>query len=225
MAGSSPGERRRNGRAPTRVVIVDAHPLVRRGTAAVLRDAAMDVRGEAATSVDALACIARERPDVAIVDVIIGRESGLDLVAAIRKAHPEVRVLVLSGHDEHLYADRALRAGALGYVAHDRAVQDLAAAVSTVAAGRPYVSAATAEHILSTMGPHPPGGHGADLSDRERHVLTLVGRGLSTREIAEALHLSVKTVETHYAHIKGKLGLRTVRELVRFAATWDDPPR
>jgi len=210
---------------PVRVVVVDDHPIMRRGLIDVINeDPDLTVCGEAATSAAALKVIAAEHPDVAIIDLSLGDESGLDLIVAVTAAHPTVRVLVLSGHDERLFADRSLKAGALGYVMKERAASELLAAIRRVATGRSYVSAEAAERILSALGAPRrarAGTSGLDrLSDRERHVLTLVGRGLTTREIAQRLTLSVKTVESHYAHIKEKLGLRNSRELTRAAVSW-----
>lgn len=132
---------------------------------------------------------------------------------------------MLSGHDESLHADRALKAGALGYVMKDKPVSELIAAVRRVATGKPYVSPDTADRILGGLGSlrRAPTASCLDrLSDRERRVLTLLGRGMSTREIADELGLSVKTVETHFAHMKHKLGVRTGRELMRVAVRWTD---
>jgi DNA-binding NarL/FixJ family response regulator len=158
-----------------------------------------------------------------MIDLTLGSESGLDLVASLAKSHPTVRILVLSGHDERLYAERALKAGALGYIMKDESASELLAAVRRVAEGKPYVSAETAERIISTLSTSRRTTDERSplnrLSDRERHVLTLVGRGLATGEIARQLQLSVKTVESHYAHLKQKLGARNSRELTRVAVT------
>ena len=207
-----------------RVLVVDDHPVVRRGLVELFDEAAdLSVCGEAGAIDEAMAAAARAVPDVAVVDLALGAESGLDLVAALVAKHPGLGVLVLSGYDERLYADHALKAGALGYIMKDQAPGELLAAVRRVASGKPYVSADTAERILSTLGTRRGQQDRSPvdrLSDRERHVLTLVGRGLTTREIAEHLKLSVKTIESHYAHLKEKLGARNGRELTRLAVTW-----
>lgn len=208
-----------------RIVVVDDHPVVRRGLVELFDEAPdLTVCGQAGTIDEAMAVVARAEPDAAVVDLALGAESGLDLVAALVARHPGLGVLVLSGYDERLYADHALKAGALGYIMKDQAPAELLAAVRRVASGKPYVSADTAERILSTLGTtrraqtqHSPIDR---LSDRERHVLTLMGRGLTTREIAGQLGLSVKTIESHYAHLKEKLGARNGRELTRLAVTW-----
>lgn len=212
-------------RDPVRVVVVDDHPIVRRGLVEAIGDEpGLYVCAEAATADEALAAIVAQQPHLAIVDLSLGHDSGLDLVAEITRAHPAVRVLVLSGHDERIYADRALKAGALGYVMKDHPADALIAAIRRVADGKTYVSAETAERILSTLGTSRRDSVERSpidrLSNRERHVLTLIGRGLTTREIAGQLTLSVKTVETHCANIKGKLGLRHARDLTRAAVAW-----
>lgn len=209
----------------TRVVVVDDHPVVRRGLVELFDEAPdLTVCGEAGTIDEAMAVAARTEPDVAVVDLALGAESGLDLVASLVAKRPGLCVLVLSGYDERLYADHALKAGALGYIMKDQAPGELLAAVRRVAGGKPYVSADTAERILSTLGTTRRGQQDRSpidrLSDRERHVLTLLGRGLTTREIAGQLKLSVKTIESHYAHLKEKLGARNGRELTRLAVTW-----
>lgn len=212
---------------PFRVVVVDDHPLTRRGIVDTVNDSTrLAVCGEASTVAGALSVIDATRPDLVTVDVSLGHESGLTLVTAIAARHPDARVLVLSVHDEESFAARALKAGAWGYLMKDRGPADLLTALHHIAAGDTYLSDAASAHILSTLG-----GRGAaaaagapidHLTDRERQVLTLIGQGLSTREIGEQLHLSVKTVETHYAHIKEKLGLPHARALVRFAVEWLD---
>lgn len=209
---------------PLRILVVDDHPIVRRGLVELINDErGMRACCEAADSAQALKVIAAGRPDVAIIDLSLGGESGLDLVEAVTRDHPSVRILVLSGHDERLYADRALKAGALGYIMKDRAPTELMAAVRRVAAGKSYVSEETAERILLTLGAGRRAGDDASamgrLSNRERHVLELIGRGHSTRDIADQLKLSIKTVESHCARIKEKLGLRNSRELTRVAVT------
>lgn len=216
------------GRMPgmCNVLVVDDHPIYRRGLVEALQEQDdLHVCGEAATTAAAIGAVARHEPDVALVDLSLGSESGLDLVAALAQHHPRVRVLVLSGHDEFVHADRALKAGALGYLMKDKSIGELVAAVRRVAAGKPYVSPTTADRILSGLGSskRAPAASCLDrLSDRERRVLTLLGGGRSTREIAGDLDLSVKTVESHFAHIKHKLGVRSGRELMRVAVKWTD---
>jgi DNA-binding NarL/FixJ family response regulator len=213
-------------RRSVRVLVVDDHPIFRRGLVDVINDEpGMVVCGEAGTSAAAQAIVATEQPDVAVVDLALRDESGLDLVTAFSKSMPTLRVLMLSGHDEKLYAIRALQAGALGYIMKDQAANELLVAIRRVASGKPYVSSDTAERILSTLGVTPTAASEPlidRLSNRERHVFTLVGRGLTTREIAMELELSVKTVESHYANLKKKLGARNSRELTRLAINWTE---
>ena len=210
--------------SPIRVVVVDDHAVVRRGLVDLINDeAGLTVCGACATPDQAMDLIRAERPHVAIIDLSLGVHSGLDLIVAARSAHPALRVLVLSALDEQLFAERAFRAGAHGYVMKDEGAEILLAALRRVASGRRYASEALSERALAGFGRSDDQ---ADrpaidrLTDRERHVLRLVGQGVETRDIAEQLSLSVKTVESHYANIKEKLGLRTGRELVRFAVGW-----
>lgn len=213
-----------NGRI--RILVVDDHPIVRKGLVDLFSDEAdLAVCGQAGTIAEALAAAAAEPPDVAVVDLTLGEESGLDLLAPLSSTHPAVSVLVLSAHDEQLYAERALKAGALGYVMKDQAAAELLAAVRRVAAGKSHVSEEMADRILSTMGApnrnRPDGRSPLErLSDREHHVLTLLGQGMATREIAQRLQVSVKTIESHFAHLKEKLGARNGHELVRLAVSW-----
>lgn len=223
----SGGRVTRDGRPPeVRVLIVDDHPVFRRGLSDILAtEPGIEVCGEAESVDTARQAIAAKSPDVAVVDLALGDEDGLDLVSTVARSHPDVRVLVLSGHDERLHAGRALKAGALGYVMKDATIGQMIDAIRRVASGKPFVSPDIAERILSGLGGSR---HRSDqsplerLTDRERRVLTLMGRGIATREIAAQLRLSVKTVESHYAHIKEKLGARNGRELMRVAVRWAD---
>jgi DNA-binding NarL/FixJ family response regulator len=211
-----------------RIAVVDDHPVVRKGLSHLINDEAdMALCGESASAEGALAMIDAARPDVAIVDLAlggVGHLDGLDLVKAIATSHPRVRVLVLSMRDELLFAERALRAGACGYVMKHEAIGDLLTAVRRVAEGRIYVSERVSERFFAGV----TGRRGAAaevspidrLTDRERMVFELIGRGLGTRAIARQLQVAVKTVESHHAHIKEKLGVKSVRQLVRMAASW-----
>jgi DNA-binding NarL/FixJ family response regulator len=211
--------------APLRVVIVDDHPIVRKGlTELINHESDMTVCGESDTVADGLERIRRERPGVAIVDLSLGAESGLTLVKQLDALLPDVRVLVLSMHDEALHAERVLAAGARGYIMKQEAMQNLIAAIRCVASGKTYVSAQMSERILARVtGRGAAAGAGAPLdrlTDREREVFALIGRGLATRDIAESLGLSAKTVETYHARIKEKLGLANGHELMRAAIAW-----
>jgi DNA-binding NarL/FixJ family response regulator len=211
-----------------RVAIVDDHPVVRKGLRHLINDEPdMAVCGESDSAAEGLALIGTARPDVAIVDLALGgasRLEGLELVAAVATSHPGVRVLVLSMRDELLFAERALRAGAGGYIMKHEAVGNLLAAVRRVAAGKTYVSERVSERFFAGVTGRRAAAAGVSpidrLTDREREVFELIGRGLGTRAIARQLRVAVKTVESHHAHIKEKLGLKSVRQLVRVAASW-----
>jgi DNA-binding NarL/FixJ family response regulator len=211
---------------PLCVVVVDDHPVVRRGLIDLINDEPdLTVCGEADSIASAMATINSTEPDVAIVDLSLGSESGLDLVASVNAHFPDVRIVVLSAHDELLFAERALKAGAHGYIMKSETAENQLAAIRRVASGRHYVSDQMSERMLASVGnrSHPEGHSPVDrLTERELTVFRLVGQGLETRQIAEHLSLSVKTIESHYAHIKEKLGAKTARELVRFAVNWSN---
>jgi DNA-binding NarL/FixJ family response regulator len=187
----------------------------------------MVVCGEADSLEGALAVIGAERPDLAIVDLKLGTGAdvdGFDLIKALTASPASVPVLVFSMRDELLYAERALRAGARGYVMKQEPNHELLAAVRRVASGRTHVSERMSERILAGLGGGRAAAGGASpidrLSDRELEVFELVGRGLATREIARRLRVSVRTIDSHLAHIKEKLALKNGRELVQRAITW-----
>jgi DNA-binding NarL/FixJ family response regulator len=206
------------------VFLVDDHPIVRRGFAQLLAaEPDIAICGDAADAHTALEALATVVPGVIIVDVSLGSTSGIDLIHDIKERLPRAAVLVVSMHDELLYAERSLRAGAAGYVMKHEATEVIVRAIRTVATGEIFVSSAVSLRLLQswiTNGP-PRGGSPLELlSDRELHVLELMGRGLGTREIAEALHISIKTVESYRARLKEKINLRSGTELVRFAIRW-----
>ncbi len=212
---------------PFRVAVVDDHPLIRKAIIHLIAETpGLACCGEAATTTSALALVAEHQPELATIDLTLGSESGLSLIQAVTMASPRTRILVVSMHDERLFAERCLKAGASGYLTKDQAPHQLLVALCRLARGKTYLSEEVAEQILSAVG----GRHDADapvvsfdhLTDRERHVLTLIGHGLSTREIASQLNLSIKTVETHSGHLKEKLGLKSARELLRYAVIWGD---
>jgi DNA-binding NarL/FixJ family response regulator len=206
------------------VFLVDDHPIVRRGFAQLLAaEPDIAVCGEAADARSALDALATVTPDVMIVDVSLGSSSGIDLIRDIKDRAPRAVVLVISMHDEQLYAERSLRAGAAGYVMKHEATDVIVRAIRTVAAGEIFVSSAISLRLMQswiTNGPSRTSSPLDMLSDREIHVLELIGRGLGTRAIAEALHISIKTVESYRARLKEKINLRTGSELVRFAIRW-----
>lgn len=208
------------------VVIVDDHPIVRKGIVQLIaQEQGFRVVGEAAGADQALATIRATRPDVAIVDLTLTGMSGLELIKAVRTEGLAIALLVVSMHDERVYAERCLRQGANGYVMKEEAAETIIGAIRTVAGGGTYLSsrlmAATVHRMVG--GQAEVGGKGAmvaSLSDRELEVFQLIGRGFTTRSIAEELQLSVKTVEAHKANIKAKLALRSAPELQRLAVTW-----
>ena len=212
-----------------RVFVVDDHPIVRHGFAQLLAlEPDLELCGQAADARAAVAAVAAAEPDVVIVDVSLGEASGIDLIGEIKQRLPRAAVLVVSMHDEQLYAERSLRAGAGGYVMKHEAPTAIVRAIRTVAAGGIFVSEAMSARLLQRFaargGPGDESPLGA-LSNRELHVLELIGRGLGTREIAELLHISIKTVESYRARLKEKMNLRTGIELTRFAVRWTTDDR
>jgi len=207
-----------------RVLLVDDHALVRRGLADLVGDEPdLEVCGEAADAAEALARVAELCPDVVVVDLSLKTGHGLDLIKRLRARDDGPKVLVLSMHDEALFAERALRAGALGYVNKQEAPAKVVEALRQVLAGKVYLSGTMTERLLKrAAGGAETGGRlpSETLSDRELTVFDMIGQGLATREIAERLHLSIKTVETYREHIKAKLGLKNSAELGRHAAQW-----
>jgi DNA-binding NarL/FixJ family response regulator len=203
---------------------VDDHPIVRQGLALMLnREADLVVCGEAEDANGAMLVMTSAHPDVLILDISLNGPDGLDLLKTIRTTHPTLPVLILSMHDESIYAERALRAGANGYIMKQEATEKVLVAVRRILTGEIYVSDRVANKLLK----HYITGSGslrnssiADLSDRELEVFRLIGEGHSTRQIAEELHISVKTVESYQAHIKEKLSLRSARELMQHAIQW-----
>jgi DNA-binding NarL/FixJ family response regulator len=207
-----------------RVLIVDDHPIVRRGFASLLAsEADLEVCGEAGDAAAALAMLDQVAPDVALVDVSLGGTSGLELIKDLKDRATKLAVLVVSMHDQLLYADRSLRAGAAGYVQKDEASEVIVRAIRTVAGGGIYVSETVSNYLVqrwAANGAPRDDSPLSGLSDRELHVLELMGRGFGTRAIAEQLHISVKTVESYRARLKEKMNLRSGTELVRFAVRW-----
>jgi DNA-binding NarL/FixJ family response regulator len=208
-----------------RILVVDDHPIVRQGLALLInREPDLVVCGEAEEATGAMHVLASARPDVLIVDISLTGPDGLDLLKTIRTIHPTLPVLILSMHDESIYAERALRAGANGYIMKQEATEKVLVAVRRILSGEIYVS----DRIANKMLKHYITGAGtlrnssiADLSDRELEVFRLIGEGHGTRQIAEELHLSIKTVESYQAHIKEKLSLRSARELLQHAIQWN----
>lgn len=208
----------------SKILIVDDHPIVRRGlTDLINHEEDLVVSGQAEDAHQAMEAIRAQKPDMAIVDISLKGTSGLELMKDIKTRYPSLPVLILSMHDESLYAERALRAGAKGYIMKQQATEDLIMAIRKVSAGYIYVSdMVTTRMVGKIAGGGPDVGASAidRLSDRELEVFGLIGLGHGTRQIAEKLHLSVKTVETYRAHIKRKLNLANAAELLRYAIQW-----
>jgi DNA-binding NarL/FixJ family response regulator len=203
-----------------RVLIVDDHPVVRRGLAALISEVPdLEVCGEAADAVEALRLVDAEKPDVAVIDISLKDGHGIDLIEQIRCRNPNVRMLVSSMHEETLYAERVLRAGAMGYVNKQETIDRLVEAIRQVLRGEIYLSSQMTERMLHRMVHGNPPEHDPieTLSNRELEVFELIGQGLTTRKIAALLHLSPKTVETYRENIKTKLNLANATELTRHA--------
>ncbi len=215
-----------NPGASTRVYLVDDHPLVREWLANLIQQQpGLSVCGEAENAGAALGGIGAARPDVAVVDLSLDGRSGLELIKDLKQLHPEVAVLVLSMHDEDLYAERVLRAGARGYVMKREVTKNIILAIRQVAQGKVYLSSRMASALAEKLVAGAPAGSESPLSrlsDRELEVFQLLGRGMATRQIADALHLSAKTVQAFSARIKEKLGLASSTELLREAMRWVD---
>jgi len=211
-----------SNRNPAKVLIVDDHELVRWGMIEMIeREPDFSVSGEAPDAPTAMSRIREDEPDLVLADLTLQEGDGLELVKQIQAAHPRVRVLVVSMHDENLYAERALRAGAMGFVSKTEPAEVIVDAIRAVLRGRVHVSKGLADRLLQRMASQPtptPQETPLDtLSDREIEVLNLLGEGLSTRAVAERLHLSTKTIHTYREHLKTKLGLKSASELIRFA--------
>jgi DNA-binding NarL/FixJ family response regulator len=219
-------EPRRGGKS--RVLLVDDHSLVRAGLAKLVASQEdLEVCGEASDAAAALRLIRRHEPDLVIVDLTLREGSGLELIKQAAALDSSIKMLVLSMHDELLYAERALAAGAMGYVSKQEPSRVVMEAIRRVLEGRVYTSEEIAERVLrrSTGKAKSEGGLPTDvLSDRELEVLGLLGDGLNTREIAERLNLSTKTIDTYRENIKSKLGLNNANELLRFAVAWSLDP-
>jgi len=207
-----------------RVLLVDDHPVTRHGLKALINlQPDLVVCGESATAADALELLDRLKPGLAIVDVSLPQTNGLELTKAIRTRAPHVPVLIVSMHDETHFAERALRAGAMGYVMKQEAGDRVVTAIQHLVRGEIYLSAKVREQLLNRFGRQrdPAPMFAMDtLSEREREVFALLGDGFSTRQIAEQLKLSAKTIDSYREHLKLKLNLATGADLVRHAIQW-----
>jgi len=209
-----------------KVLLVDDHPLVREGLVNLINQQPdLMVCGEAGNETQALEVIGQTQPDVAVVDISLETGSGIELLKNIKAYHPAVKCIVLSMHDENLYAERALHAGARGYIMKREAAKKVIAGIQAVHAGQLYVS----EKIAAVMAEKFVGGKSTAnaspieaLSDRELQVFELHGQGQSTRQISENLHVGFKTVQAYQARIKEKLQLANASELMRAAIRWNE---
>ncbi len=221
--------------AKKRVFLVDDHPILRHGLATVLgQQPHLTICGEAGEPGEALDLIEKLRPDIVLVDLSLRTGDGIELLKDLRVRHPKLLTLVLSMHDETIYAERALRAGARGYVMKQEKLDRLLLAIGRVLGGAIYVSDRVAAHAVQRLAGSSAGGAAAGapvveagidayverLTDRELQIFRLIGRGLGTRLIAETLHLSRKTIESHREHIKTKLGLSSGSDLIQRAIQW-----
>jgi DNA-binding NarL/FixJ family response regulator len=211
--------------AKKRVFLVDDHPIVRERLAELIgQETDLEVCGEAEDAIAALKAIQAQRPDIAIVDITLKDTYGIELIKDLKDRCPSLPVLVLSMHDESLFGERAIRAGAKGYLNKQEATKKVISAIRTVLAGGMFVSEQMTATILQRMsgGQKVGGGVPTDvLTDRELEVFQLLGQGLGVRQIAENLFVSVKTVEAHREHLKQKLELADSNELLRFAIEYN----
>jgi DNA-binding NarL/FixJ family response regulator len=204
-----------------KVLIVDDHPVVRQGIAQTLeQEADLTVCGEAEDVRGALEAIDEFEPDAAVVDISLRDSSGIELIKHIRARRPALPVLVLSMHDESLYAERAIRAGARGYLTKADSAEKIVEGLRAILEGNVYVSDGLGRRLLRVLIAGKPGSEAFPvdrLSHREFEIFELIGRGLRTREMAERLHLSAKTIETHRERIKLKLKLDSGADLLKYA--------
>lgn len=207
----------------TRIFLLDDHPIVRQGIAEMINDESdMKICGEASNYQDAMQAVETLKPDIILVDISLDGSSGFEFLKALKIQHPNTKAMILSMHDETLYAERALREGARGYIMKQEATEKIMDAIRHVMKGQIYLSDPMMERILEKK----YGDISADaspveaLSDRELEVFRMIGEGTSTSSIAKQLHRSVKTIETYRARIKVKLNLKSNMELIRLAMNW-----
>jgi DNA-binding NarL/FixJ family response regulator len=207
-----------------RVFVVDDHPVIRDGLRSLINgESDLVVCGEAAGSAEALSRIPSTAPDIALVDLSLNKGFGLELVKDLAIQHPILPVIVLSMHDEMTFAERALRAGARGYLMKAESSQRIVGAIRHVLAGKVFLSDRVVAMIATKLGNPKHDRPGVErLSDRELEVFEMIGQGLSTAEIAERMCVSVKTVQAYFARAKEKFGVTTAKQLLREAFRWDD---
>ncbi len=207
-----------------RIVVVDDHPIVRERLAEIInRESDLTVCGEAEDRAEAIQTIKTLLPDLVIIDLTLKNSDGLELIKDIHSRWPKLLMLVVSMHDESLYAERVIRAGALGYITKQEATKSILVAIRRVLAGQIYLNEQISTHIISRLVSNngPVASTPAELlADRELQVFELTGRGMNTREIAARLHIAAKTVETYRARIREKLKLKDGSELLQLAIVW-----
>lgn len=207
-----------------RILIVDDHPFMRAGLAQLIdKQPGLAVCGEAGDPSAAMTELAKGRVDLVLTDITMPGRSGLEFIKDLQATHPKLPILVVSMHDEVIYAERVLRAGARGYIMKEAGGEALLAAIRLVLDGAVYVSPKMSARVLDSLSGRKPRGSSSPiekLTDREFEVFQLIGQGKSTRDIAKQLHLSTKTVDVHRGHIKEKLGLTDTTSLVRHAVRW-----
>ncbi len=213
----------------TRIFIVDDHPLLRRGLAELInREPDMVFVGEAEDAPGAIKGIGQIKPDLVIVDISLKGYNGIELIKNIKALDPKIQVLVLSMHDESIYAMRVLKAGAKAYVMKQEVVDKVMEAVRRIRMGKVFVSESVASRMLDQVvvgGDPAPDSPVDSLSDRELVIVQMIGKAIPTREIAAKLHISIKTVESHRARIKEKLNLSNASQLVQFCVRWVEEGR
>lgn len=219
-------ERKNEAPETKRILIVDDHPIVRQGVRHVIeQEPDLRICAEAESATEALQALQQHQPDLAIVDISLKGTDGLELTKWIRAQNDQVPVLIMSMHDESLYAERVLRAGAYGYVMKAEVADRIVDAIRKVLKGEIYLSEKVGQNILHEVSGRTTAMDESpirQLSDRELEVFRLIGQGHGTRDIASLLHLSIKTIETYRSHIKEKLGLTSATQLVRYAAQWNE---
>ncbi len=213
-----------SGTARKSILLVDDHPMMRMGLAQLINQQPdLQISCQASDPVSAMQELAKSKPDLILTDITMPNRSGLEFIKDIQATHPGLPILVISMHDEVLYAERVLRAGARGYLMKEAGGENLLVAIRRVLNGQIYVSDKMSTRILDLFTGRKPRGSSSPiekLSDREFEVFQHIGQGMSTREIAKKLHISSKTVDVHRGHIKEKLGLKDATALIRHAVRW-----
>jgi DNA-binding NarL/FixJ family response regulator len=211
-------------KSKTKILIVDDHPMMRQGLVQLINsEPDLEVNGEAETAEQALSLIGQSLPDLVLADISLTGKSGVELIKDVQALQPGLAVLVISMHDESLYAERVLRAGGRGYIMKQEGGKQIMQAIRHVLSGQIYVSPRMSRRILEVFSGHRGASASSpmeQLTDREFEVFQLIGQGKGTRQIAEQLHLSVKTIEVHRQHIKEKLKLTDAPALASYAVRW-----